>query len=108
MRDAGGPAIRIVMGGPARTAGDIAMILAHGVERLHVESLQAMRLANAVAERAGAILQVLLRVNLVGPVPGATLTMGGSRSRRRSGLAPDRGLAPFAWMAVDCLGPVMA
>ncbi|MCJ2020799.1 type III PLP-dependent enzyme [Methylobacterium sp. E-065] len=81
IRDSVGPSARIVMGGPARTEDDVRLILAQGVERLHVESLHVMRLANAVAARAGAILPILLRVNLAGPVPGTTLTMGGSATQ---------------------------
>lgn len=78
VREAVGGAARIIMGGPARTAGDIELVLAQGVERLHVESVHMLRLANDVAAQAGRILPILLRVNLAGPVPGATLTMGGA------------------------------
>ncbi|WP_411901712.1 type III PLP-dependent enzyme [Methylorubrum thiocyanatum] len=81
VRAAVGPEARIVMGGPARTAGDIETLLAYGVERLHLESIQAMRVADAVAGAAGTVLPVLLRVNLAGPVPGATLTMGGAATQ---------------------------
>ncbi len=81
VRDAVGAGARIIMGGPARTGGDIELILAQGVERLHVESLHTLRLANAVAAQAGAVLPILLRVNLSGPVPGATLTMGGAATQ---------------------------
>jgi len=81
VRAAVGPDARIVMGGPARTASDIEGLLAHGVERLHLESVQAMRIADAVAGAAGTVLPVLLRVNLAGPVPGATLTMGGAATQ---------------------------
>ena len=81
VRDAVGSGARIIMGGPARTREDIELILAQGVERLHVESLHTLRLANAVAAQAGAVLPILLRVNLAGPVPGATLTMGGAATQ---------------------------
>lgn len=81
VREAVGVHARIVMGGPARTADDIRVLLANGVERLHVESLHMMRLADAGARQAGVILPVLLRVNLTGPVPGATLTMGGAATQ---------------------------
>ncbi|MBB4641422.1 type III PLP-dependent enzyme [Rhizorhapis suberifaciens] len=81
VRDAVGADARIIMGGPARTRQDIELILAQGVERLHVESLHTLRLANAVAADAGAVLPILLRVNLAGPVPGATLTMGGAATQ---------------------------
>jgi len=81
VREAVGPQGRIVMGGPARTGSDIRTLLAHGVERLHVESLHMLRLADAVAREVGTVLPVLLRVNLTGPVPGATLTMGGAATQ---------------------------
>ncbi|SFG89378.1 type III PLP-dependent enzyme [Methylobacterium gossipiicola] len=81
VREAVGPQARIVMGGPARTADDIRTLLAQGVERLHVESLHMLRLADAVAREVGTVLPVLLRVNLTGPVPGATLTMGGAATQ---------------------------
>ncbi|PVX29287.1 decarboxylase [Sphingomonas pokkalii] len=77
VRAAAGPDVRIIMGGPVRTHADIALLLAQRVERLHVESVQMLRIANAVAAEAGTTLPILLRVNLAGPVPGATLTMGG-------------------------------
>lgn len=78
VREAVGDAVRIIMGGPARTVADMELVLSHHVERLHVESLHMLRLANRVAAQAGAVLPILLRVNLAGPVPGATLTMGGA------------------------------
>jgi diaminopimelate decarboxylase len=81
VREAVGAEARIIMGGPARTWEDIELILAQGGERLHVESLHTLRLANAVAVQAGAVLPILLRVNLAGPVPGATLTMGGAATQ---------------------------
>ena len=81
VRDAVGADARIIMGGPARTRQDIELILAQGVERLHIESLHTMHLANAIAAQADAVLPILLRVNLAGPVPGATLTMGGTATQ---------------------------
>ena len=81
VREEVGAETRIIMGGPARTREDIELILAQGVEQLHVESLHTLRLTNAVATQAGAVLPILLRVNLAGPVPGATLTMGGAATQ---------------------------
>jgi diaminopimelate decarboxylase len=81
VREAIGAEARIIMGGPARTREDIELILTHGVERLHVESVHTLRLANAVATHAARVLPILLRVNLAGPVPGATLTMGGAATQ---------------------------
>ena len=77
VRTAVGPDVRIIMGGPARTASDFETALAYGVERVHIESVHVLHLANAVAAKAGKKLPILLRINLSGPVPGATITMGG-------------------------------
>lgn len=101
VREAVGAQARIVMGGPARTADDIRLLLANGVERLHVESPHMLRLADAVARQAGAILPVLLRVNLTGPVPGATLTMGGAATQ----FGIEQGMIPQAIEILrDCPG----
>lgn len=77
VRAAAGPDVRIIMGGPARTATDFEVAIAHGVERVHIESLHVLHLANAVAAKAGRRLKILLRINLSVEVPGATITMGG-------------------------------
>lgn len=77
VRETVGADVRIIMGGPARTATDFAVVIDHAVERVHIESIHLLHLANAVAEARNATLPILLRVNLSGPVPGATITMGG-------------------------------
>ena len=77
VRETVGPEARIIMGGPARTVADFEAVIAHDVERVHIESIHLLHLANAVAARAGRRLPILLRINLAGPVPGATITMGG-------------------------------
>ncbi|MBL1257714.1 type III PLP-dependent enzyme [Methylocystis sp. Sn-Cys] len=77
VREAIGDDARIIMGGPARTATDFAAVIDHVVERVHIESIHLLHLANAVAEARNTTLPILLRVNLSGPVPGATITMGG-------------------------------
>ncbi|TRL36420.1 type III PLP-dependent enzyme [Methylosinus sporium] len=77
VREAIGVDARIIMGGPARTAADFAAVIEQAVERVHIESIHLLYLANAVAEARNAMLPILLRVNLSGPVPGATITMGG-------------------------------
>ena len=78
VRKAVGTTARIIMGGPVRTPRDIETVLTEGVERLHIESVQMLHVAQKVAAQADRILPILLRVNLAGPVPGATLTMGGA------------------------------
>lgn len=76
-RVAGGA--RTIMGGPVRTEADILAVLRHRVERLHVESLHQLHLVSYVAQRAGAMLPILLRVNPSGEgLPDATLRMGGA------------------------------
>lgn len=73
------PAARIIIGGPARTAADILAVLRHRVERLHVESLHQLRLISHLAQRAGALLPILLRINPNGEgLAAATLRMGGA------------------------------
>jgi 2-[(L-alanin-3-ylcarbamoyl)methyl]-2-hydroxybutanedioate decarboxylase len=72
------PAASVVFGGPGKTDGELAGALAAGVRYLHVESVHELRRLALVAERAAAKANVLLRVNLRGPLPAATLQMGGS------------------------------
>ena len=67
----------IALGGPAKTPQEIASSLEQGVTRFHAESgLDLARISEA-AHRAGRTAQVLLRVNLEGPFPDATLAMAG-------------------------------
>lgn len=77
VRQAVGPKARIIMGGPARTETDFLTAIDHGVERVHIESLHLLHMADMVAARAGTKLPILIRINMAGPVPGATITMGG-------------------------------
>lgn len=67
----------IAFGGPAKTTEEIEYALAQQVSRFHVESpLDLARIAD-VAARAQRTVDVLLRVNLEGPFPDATLAMAG-------------------------------
>jgi diaminopimelate decarboxylase len=77
VREAVGSGARIIMGGPARTAADFEAVIDHAVERVHIESIHLLHLADAVGDARNAIIPILLRINLTGPVPGATITMGG-------------------------------
>ncbi|TRL35548.1 type III PLP-dependent enzyme [Methylosinus sporium] len=77
VREAVGSGARIIMGGPARTATDFEAVIDHAVERVHIESIHLLHLAEAVAAAQNVTLSILLRINLTGPVPGATITMGG-------------------------------
>jgi diaminopimelate decarboxylase len=72
-----GAGVPVIFGGPAKTAQEIAQALEQGVARLHVESLLELHRISDLAVRAGATADVLLRVNLRGPFPAATLAMAG-------------------------------
>ncbi|WP_219418630.1 type III PLP-dependent enzyme [Pseudonocardia nigra] len=69
--------IPFIFGGPAKTEHDIAAALTHRVARFHVESELELHRISAAAGRAGRVADVLLRVNLTGPFPIATLAMAG-------------------------------
>ncbi|GAA4787968.1 hypothetical protein GCM10023200_22860 [Actinomycetospora chlora] len=71
------PDAAVLMGGPVPTDTELAAGVDAGVARFHVESLLGLhRLSDAAAAR-GATADVLLRVNLAGPFPEATLAMAG-------------------------------
>ncbi|HET9772524.1 MAG TPA: type III PLP-dependent enzyme [Acidimicrobiia bacterium] len=74
---AAAPGAPIVFGGPGKTDAALAAATLHGVAAVHVESLHELRRADHVAGALGARLPVALRVNLAGPMPGATLAMAG-------------------------------
>lgn len=69
--------IPLIVGGPAKTEEGIAQALAQRVTRFHAESVLELHRISAVAGRVGRVAEVLLRVNLTGPFPAATLSMAG-------------------------------
>jgi 2-[(L-alanin-3-ylcarbamoyl)methyl]-2-hydroxybutanedioate decarboxylase len=71
------PDAPIVFGGPGKTDDELAGAIRHGVELVHVESAHELRRLERVAQDAGTVVPVLLRVNLAGPLPVATLAMAG-------------------------------
>jgi diaminopimelate decarboxylase len=73
-----GAHVPVLFGGPVKTDRAIAYALAQRVERLHVESVLELHRISEVAERVGSCADVLLRVNLAGPFPPATLAMAGT------------------------------
>jgi diaminopimelate decarboxylase len=73
--------IPVLFGGPVKTEQEIAQALEQRVKRLHVESVLELHRISEVAARAGRRADVLLRVNLSGPFPPATLTMAGGPSQ---------------------------
>lgn len=72
-----GADVPVIFGGPAKTPAEIEQALKQGVQRLHVESLLELHRVSAAATRLGTTAEVLLRVNLSGPFPTATLAMAG-------------------------------
>jgi diaminopimelate decarboxylase len=74
---AAGEHIQVLFGGPVKTEREIAQALEQRVLRLHVESVLELHRISEVATRAGRSADVLLRVNLAGPFPPATLAMAG-------------------------------
>ena len=69
--------IPIIFGGPGKTDEEIEGAIDHRVSLLHVESLHELQRAAYIAEKRGVVLPILLRVNLRGPLPSATLAMAG-------------------------------
>lgn len=74
---AAAPDAAVLMGGPVPTPSEIRAGLGAGVLRFHVESLLGLHRISQAATEAGVTAQVLLRVNLAGPFPTATLAMAG-------------------------------
>jgi diaminopimelate decarboxylase len=71
------PDIPVLLGGPAKTSPEIADALRHRVTRIHAESVLELHRISQAASDAGVTADVLLRVNLAGPFPAATLAMAG-------------------------------
>lgn len=68
---------RIIFGGPGKTDEELDMAITRGIRRLHIESVQELERLNARLEKHKMTMPVLLRVNLSGPFPNATLHMAG-------------------------------
>ncbi|WP_053374657.1 type III PLP-dependent enzyme [Paenibacillus sp. FJAT-27812] len=71
------PNIPILFGGPGKTEAELEGALLHNVQLIHAESVHELNKLNAIAGRYGRTASVLLRINLKGPLPKATLAMGG-------------------------------
>ncbi|WP_270168519.1 type III PLP-dependent enzyme [Paenibacillus sp. SYP-B4298] len=69
--------IPILFGGPGKTEAELRGAIEHRVKLIHVESLHELNKLNTIAAGKGTVVSVLLRVNLKGPLPQATLAMGG-------------------------------
>lgn len=71
----------IIFGGPGKTDDEIENALRHRVSLLHVESIAELLRTNWIADRLGLKADILLRVNLRGPLPAGTLQMCGVPSQ---------------------------
>lgn len=89
----------VIFGGPAKTDGEIADALRAGVVRFHAESVLELHRISASARDLGTVAEVLLRVNLAGPFPDATLAMAG----RATQFGIDERLLPDAVAAARTL-----
>ncbi|HSL06389.1 MAG TPA: type III PLP-dependent enzyme [Pseudonocardiaceae bacterium] len=74
---AAGQHVPVIFGGPAKTSAEIRSGITCGVARFHAESTTELARLSAVAADLGRTVEVLLRVNLAGPFPQATLAMAG-------------------------------
>jgi 2-[(L-alanin-3-ylcarbamoyl)methyl]-2-hydroxybutanedioate decarboxylase len=75
------PVVPVLVGGPAKTEEEIEQALTQRATRFHAESVLELHRISAVAARTGHVADVLLRVNLAGPFPAATLSMAGRASQ---------------------------
>lgn len=71
------PTIPIVFGGPGKTNHELEEAIHLGVQRFHVESLHELYRLEWIASHLQQQVEILLRVNLAGPFPDATLHMAG-------------------------------
>ncbi|KYD18540.1 hypothetical protein B4119_4067 [Parageobacillus caldoxylosilyticus] len=71
------PTVPIIFGGPGKTDDEIKGAITHQVQLIHVESIQELQRIAWMAEQLKTTVSILLRVNLIGPFPSATLHMAG-------------------------------
>ncbi|MGJ5711518.1 siderophore biosynthesis PLP-dependent protein, partial [Staphylococcus equorum] len=67
----------IIFGGPGKTDEELTFAIDQGIQRIHVESIYELKRLNAILDTKNKQMDVLLRVNLSGPFPNATLHMAG-------------------------------
>jgi diaminopimelate decarboxylase len=71
------PEIPVIFGGPGKTDEEIRGAIEHRVTLLHIESLHELQRVEMIAGSMDKTVPILLRVNLRGPLPSATLQMAG-------------------------------
>lgn len=71
------PEAPILFGGPGKTDEELRGAVEHGVSLLQVESAHELLRIERIGRQRGTVVPILLRVNLRGPLPTATLAMAG-------------------------------
>lgn len=71
------PAVSILFGGPGKMDSELVGAIRYCVDLIHVESIHELRRLNWIANQAGQVVQILLRVNLKHAIPNATMKMAG-------------------------------
>ncbi len=71
----------VVFGGPVKTDAALEEALSLGVRHIHVESRHELIRLSLIAQRSGMVVPVLLRVNVSGTLPDATLFMAGGQTQ---------------------------
>ncbi|MDF2680845.1 MAG: siderophore biosynthesis PLP-dependent protein [Brevibacillus sp.] len=69
--------IPILFGGPGKTDEEIDGAIEQRVSLIHVESIHELQRVDFLARKRRVVVPILLRVNLRGPFPSATLAMAG-------------------------------
>lgn len=71
------PHIPIIFGGPGKTDDELKGAIEHNVKLIHIESIQELQRLEWIAGTMKQQVSVLLRMNVNGPLPSATLQMAG-------------------------------
>ncbi|WP_053366312.1 type III PLP-dependent enzyme [Bacillus sp. FJAT-27245] len=69
--------VPVIFGGPGKTDNELKSAILENVQLFHVESINELKRLTMIAEQHNKKVSILLRVNLRGPFPSATLHMAG-------------------------------
>ena len=97
-RQAGIPASRIVFSGVGKTVADLRLAVAEGIAQINVESREELAMLSSVAEAAGLVVDLVIRVNPdVDAETHAKITTG--KAENKFGIAWDEAEAVYAQAA---------
>ncbi|WP_419758869.1 diaminopimelate decarboxylase [Acidisoma sp.] len=95
---AGIPASRIVFSGVGKTVADLRLAVSEGIAQINVESREELAMLSAVAEAAGRVVDIVIRVNPdVDAETHAKITTG--RAENKFGIAWDEAEAVYGYAA---------